>query len=62
MIAITPPVDQTAEDLQIVIIVEEPTSGARLIQTDFTYDYLPNPTVIDMQPHSHLLGYDVVSV
>ena len=63
MVAITPSVDQPAADQQLIILFDHPTPSARvIIRTDFMFEYLPNPTVTDMQPRDHLLGYDIMSV
>jgi len=55
VIAMTPAVSETAQNLSIALQVFNES-----IDTGFTFDYRPNPTVTDMQPRSHLLGYAAV--
>ena len=50
VIAMTPAVNETAQNLSIALQVFNES-----INTGFTFDYRPNPTVTDMQPLSHLI-------
>jgi len=59
LIAMTPPVSDTAQNLAIAI---EFVSHSTPIDTGFMFDYRPNPTVTGIGPRSHHLGYVHVNV
>ena len=59
LIAMTPPVSDTAQNLAIAI---EFFNQSTPLDTGFTFDYRPNPTVTEMEPQNHLIEYVRVNV
>jgi len=54
LIAMTPPVSDTAQNLAIAI---ELFNQSTPLDTGFVFDYRPNPTVTNLEPHNHLIEY-----
>jgi len=52
MIATTPMVNETAENLTITVEIFNQTTD-----TGFLFEYRPNPNVTDIQPRDHVIGY-----